>query len=105
MTLSIRLEAEAEAELQAAAQWYDQRRLGLGTEFVAAVDGIFAALAERRVVGTRLPGLPSSHPARRVLLRRFPYAVAFVEKDEVIRIIAIAHERRRPDYWMGRLRS
>lgn len=103
MIRAIRLEPEAEAELAAAARWYEQRRHGVGAEFLAAVDGVLVALAERRVVGIRIPGLPANHPARRVVLRRFPFTIAYLEKDSVVRILAVAHQRRRPNYWMGRL--
>lgn len=40
---------------------------------------------------------------RRVRAKRFPYAVVFMELPKAIRVIAIMHERRRPDYWKGRL--
>lgn len=39
---------------------------------------------------------------RRYLLRRFPYTVIHQHTAEEIRIIAVAHQRRRPGYWTGR---
>lgn len=101
----VRLEPEAEAELHAAAQWYDAQRPGLGSEFVATVGRVFTTLADPHAVGAPVPGLPMEHPARRVVLRRFPYTVVFLEKDAVVRILAIAHQRRRPGYWAERVRS
>ncbi len=35
----------------------------------------------------------------------FPYSIAFVELPTVVRILAIAHERRRPGYWAARLKG
>jgi hypothetical protein len=40
-----------------------------------------------------------------MVLRRFPYAVVFLELETEIRILAFAHKRRRPAYWQQRLRS
>jgi len=42
-------------------------------------------------------------PFRRCLIPKFPYAVIFsVESDQVL-IIAVAHTKRKPGYWAGRL--
>ena len=39
---------------------------------------------------------------RRYLLRRFPYSVFYHVASDEIRIVAVAHQRRRPAYWSGR---
>lgn len=36
---------------------------------------------------------------------RFPYSIAFIELPTVVRVLAVAHERRRPGYWVGRLKA
>ncbi|WP_438003790.1 hypothetical protein [Sorangium sp. So ce321] len=36
------------------------------------------------------------------LVRRFPYSVLYRVRDDHIRILAIAHQNRRPFYWRGR---
>jgi toxin ParE1/3/4 len=98
----IRVETEAKRELAAAIAWYEQRREGLGREFLAELDALLAAVARDPA---RFPPYPRVDPelgVRRALPRRFPYAVAFMDLGSVIRVIAVAHERRRPGYWMGR---
>jgi plasmid stabilization system protein ParE len=42
------------------------------------------------------------HGTRRMLMRRFPYSVIYRAKDGRIDIIAVAHQRRRIDYWWQR---
>jgi hypothetical protein len=37
------------------------------------------------------------------VLAKFPYSVIYKEKDEVILIVAVAHAKRRPGYWRGRI--
>ena len=41
---------------------------------------------------------------RRVNLRVFPYFVAYVSSGDTIWVLAIGHVRRRPEYWIKRLR-
>jgi len=40
---------------------------------------------------------------RRFLLRHFPFSIIYRELQSVIEIVAVAHARRRPDYWRRRL--
>jgi hypothetical protein len=40
---------------------------------------------------------------RRAATFRFPYSVAFLDLEAVVRVLAICHERRRPGYSVGRL--
>lgn len=39
---------------------------------------------------------------RRYLLRRYPYAIIYEVRDTDVRVLAVAHQRRRPGYWVGR---
>jgi hypothetical protein len=35
----------------------------------------------------------------------FPCSIACIDLTTVIRILAVAHEKRRPGYWFGRLKG
>jgi toxin ParE1/3/4 len=48
-------------------------------------------------------GLPRDVGVRRKLLQRFPYAIVFVETEEVVRVISVMHGHRRPAFWRRRL--
>jgi plasmid stabilization system protein ParE len=39
---------------------------------------------------------------RRILLRRFPFALIYSHQAGVITVIAVMHTRRRPGYWKKR---
>ena len=39
---------------------------------------------------------------RRKMLLRFPYTLMYSVRDGQIRILAVAHVKRRPFYWHGR---
>ena len=41
--------------------------------------------------------------ARRVQVRRFPFSIVYRESSDLIEVIAVAHQVRRPNYWEDRL--
>jgi toxin ParE1/3/4 len=43
------------------------------------------------------------HGTQKYVLKHFPFTVVFRDKQNQIEIIAVAHHRRRPGYWAGRL--
>lgn len=101
----VRVEPEAKQELAAAAAWYEERREGLGRELVEEVAAVFAAIAR---APKRFPLYPRVAPAlgvRRAAARRFPYSIALIDLAEAIRVLAVAHDKRRPGYWVGRLKG
>ena len=48
---------------------------------------------------------PATGPryVRRMVLNRFPYNLYYVIAGDLIRILAVAHQSRRPGYWSSRL--
>jgi plasmid stabilization system protein ParE len=101
----VRLSREADAEAEEAAVWYDGRQAGLGTEFLEELDRMTAMIAARPESFPRLLDVPGDDGVRRALLPRFPYAIVFTELAEEIRVLAVAHGKRRPGYWLYRVRE
>ena len=102
MSKRLRLSAEAETDLDEAVAWYGaQHQPGLGERFLDAVKATLRELAENPKLGSPPPGVADAD-ARRLLVRTFPYAVVYYETSTEIRVIAVAHGRRRPGYWQGR---
>jgi plasmid stabilization system protein ParE len=100
---TFRQEPEASAELEDAAVWYDAQRPGLGVDVVHAVDAVLDQIARRPHIGRVVPGVPNDVPARRFPIERFPYHIVYLEWPGAIRILAFAHDRRRPGYWFARI--
>ncbi|MGK3959348.1 type II toxin-antitoxin system RelE/ParE family toxin [Sorangium sp. So ce118] len=92
---------EADAELTAAADWYEQEREGLGDHLLAEADRVLNAIAASR---TPWPLVPGSTIVRRFLFTRFPYVIYFVIRDEHVLVLAFGHTSRRPGYWRNRLK-
>ena len=86
-----------------AARWYETHRPRLGTEFLDAVGTTVSQIAEAPRIGSLVPGV-SDETIRRRPVRRFPYHVVYMELPDRLQLLAIAHDRRRPGYWSGRLR-
>ena len=101
----LRIHPDAANEAAEAAAWYEKERPGLGEDFARAVDAALDLLEEEVVPLVTLPGAAGARGAKRILLRRFPYAVIVRESDEEIVVIAFAHTARRPGYWRRRLKS
>ena len=99
MKKSLIVRGEAEADLAEAFHWYEQQVRGLGDQFLLCVDAVMA-LIERN---------PQLYPVvhrgviRRALTRRFPYGVFFVEGERSVSVIAVAHVKRNPRLWQGRV--
>ncbi len=102
MSLPVRISEEADAEMAEAARWYETHRAGLGVAFLGAVDTVVAKIAEAPRIGSLVPGV-SDPMIRRRAVQRFPYHVVYLELPDRLQILALAHDRRRPAYWVGRL--
>ncbi|MBI1736151.1 MAG: type II toxin-antitoxin system RelE/ParE family toxin [Candidatus Rokubacteria bacterium] len=88
---------EAHTELLDARAWYEGQRPGLGTEFVAAVDSVFAALLDHPLACPRVHG-----DIRRAVVPRFPYGIYFRVVGDDVRVLAVMHGRRLPRRWRSR---
>ena len=85
-----------------AARWYEAHRPGLGIEFLEALDEAVARIAEMPRMGASVWDVPDESIRRRPL-RRFPYHLIYLELPDRLQILAVAHDRRRPGYWVGRV--
>lgn len=93
--LSIR--PDAEAEIAEAHDWYEERRPGLGADFLSEVR---KALADIEEFPERYPVVRND--VRRRLLNRFPYSILFLTEPKETVIIACFHGRRDPKRWHSR---
>ncbi len=91
---------EALAEYKEAAVWYEERRSRLGIEFIDAVETAISAILE-----SPCKHRPVGDGVRVFRLKRFPYYVFYRHDAEAdhIRIVAVMHQKRRPEYWRERL--
>ncbi len=94
-----RLHPEAKIDLLAAAEYYERESWALAGSFAAEMDRLVQEICA-------LPGAYRFFwaEARRHFGPLFPYAVIYVEEPDHVLILAFAHFKRRPGYWVERLR-
>ena len=105
MTKPVSLDVEAQQELAGAVAWYDLQTQGfeLGIDLLDAVEEAVGQVAQYPQAQALAPGVPRGLGVRRLMVRRFPFSLVFVELPDEVRIVAVAHVRRRPGYWRVRL--
>jgi plasmid stabilization system protein ParE len=89
----------AQDELTAAAEWYEGRAVGLGTDFVNCVHDVLVRLSESPAA---FPTWDRDPRFKRFVVPSFPYVIFYRELSDQVQIVAIAHGAREPGYWMRR---
>ena len=90
---------EAESDVNEAYWWYEDKSVGLGEEFLRCLEAGFAGISEN----------PHHYPVRfdtfrRILLRRFPYAVYFEDTETTVTIYYVFHGSLNPEKLKQRLK-
>jgi plasmid stabilization system protein ParE len=97
VTLPLDFHPAVRDEIDDAHDWYEQRQLGLGRDFLDEVQRVLAAI-------TANPARYGFADAdiREGLLTRFPYAVYYRVLTDRIRVLAVYHTSRDPSGWQSR---
>ncbi|HHI77327.1 MAG TPA: type II toxin-antitoxin system RelE/ParE family toxin [Gammaproteobacteria bacterium] len=85
----------ARQELQDAVRYYELAYPGLGHRFRDEVRN-----AARRIAAYPNAWSVERGEVRKCLLHKFPYKLLYSIEGDHILIIAVAHQHRRPDYWV-----
>lgn len=98
MTAELVLAPEAEQDVSEAYDWYENRRHGLGEEFLSCVDACIQRIC-------RVPELHAKvhEDYRRALVRRFPFAIFYEYSSGAVKVYCVFHTSRNPDKWRERL--
>ena len=89
----------AEAEHLESVEYYKSLRPNLGAIYLDEFTNVLDRICDG----------PSKYPVerqpniRRASMRRFPFAIIFREVSGQVQVLAVAHHRRRPQYWLHRL--
>lgn len=98
--MKIRLHSGAKQDFDDAVSHYAAIRPELAERFIRAVNAGFDTIARDpmrwRVVKGKI---------RRVLTKVFPFTLLYVVRENVIFILAVAHNSREPGYWSRRVDS
>ena len=98
--MKVAFHPEARIELQEAAEWYEDQSLGQGERFLAAME------QASRMIQSDPERFPPVEGVIRIFRSKvFPYKFiyTFDSRSGLLFIYAVAHNRRRPEYWKNRL--
>ncbi len=71
-------------------------------DVLAAGDRTMEQVAAWPETGRLVPGVSAALTVRKLPIPRFAYYLAYLVADDAIRVLAVAHEQRRPGYWHPR---
>jgi len=98
MTYVLRYRPEIVGDLEDGAKWYDDRRPGLGSEFLQECKAALDRILNRPEQGTLYPD-----GVRSIRLHRFPYVVHFRIERTTIVVFAVMFGGRDPSAWQDRM--
>lgn len=87
----------AEKELEEIENYYDSIREGLGDRFREEIE-----MTISRILKFPNGWQPLSQIVRRCRLNSFPYGIVYRVKPREIRLLAVMHHHREPNYWTYR---
>jgi plasmid stabilization system protein ParE len=85
----------ASLELEDAIAFYETELAGLGLRFKEEIKSSILRINEHPEAWSIERG-----EIRKALLHRFPYKILYAIERERIIILAIAHQHRKPNYWV-----
>lgn len=95
--MRVEFHPDAETDAEEARRWYAERSAiaarAFLTEMIAAVDHVSQSpeIWPRYLAGTR-----------RYVFPRFPFSLVYRLANDVMTVVAVAHHRRTPGYWVER---
>jgi len=99
MKYAIVIRPEAEDDLKNAYAWYEDKRKGLGHEFLLQVDAGFNFLLKNPTISKI-----EYKETRQHIIRRFPYKIIYLVENEKIIILAVLHLKRSPSLTARRIK-
>ena len=93
-----RFHEAADAELTEAVAYYDGKAPGLGDRFLAEIKAATRYIEQYPEIAPVI-----EYGVRAKVLVRFPYSLMYVVELQELFIVAVAHQDKRPGYWVDRL--
>jgi len=95
--LALKFHPKVASEIRASYLWYQSQTEGLGEDLLNELESAYKAIIE----------LPDTWPFfqkgfKRYLLSKFPFSVIYRQNDNIIYVVAVMHNSRKPYYWANR---
>ncbi len=98
MPYKLRIRAAAEADIQDAYNYYETCQKGLGQDFILCIESALEKITKN----------PDHYPVvhrriHRILVKRFPFGIFFILKENTLIVLAVLHASRNPRRWKARV--
>jgi len=95
--LQLKFHPAVASEIKSSYIWYQSQAIGLGENLLGELESAYEAILE----------LPETWPLfqkgfRRYLLSQFPFSVIYRQSGNVVYIVAVMQNSRKPYYWSSR---
>lgn len=88
---------DADEEFREASRYYENESPGIGLAFIAEVHRVISSVISHPLSTKTVRG-----NLRCKVLLHFPYNLIYSIESDLILIVAVAHQKRRPTYWRSR---
>ena len=93
----LKFHPDVASEIRSSYLWYQSQAEGLGEDLLSELESAYKAISE----------LPNTWPLfqrgfKRYLLSQFPFSVIYRKDGNVIYVVAVMHNSRKPGYWAER---
>ena len=97
MDYALTIRKEAEFDIEEHFAFYEEKRDGLGHDFLLCVEEALDKLQRNPLIYRKI-----YNELRRIPIRRFPYRAFYFVQDQRIIITAVFHARKDPTSWASR---
>lgn len=100
MNYELFITKSAQLDLDEIFIWYEEQKTHLGREFIEEFDQTVNRISKNPFFASLV-----DQEARSASLKKFPYQIVYriIESDSQIRIIAVVHHHRNPEWFRQRL--
>ena len=96
--MHVEFHPEAETEFIENALYYEYEVTGLGYRFIEEIERASKILIDQPRIGQ-----PLDEQLQSFVLAEFPFSLIYSLDQDMIWIVAVAHQKRRPGYWRERI--
>ena len=96
--MKISYHPKAADEYDEAIDYYEDCQTGLGKQLTQEIDASIKLVLAFPTAWTLLEG-----EIRRILIRRFPFGLLYILRNDEIYILAVMNLNRNPNYWKKRV--
>jgi plasmid stabilization system protein ParE len=93
----LRFHPDVNIDIKGSYEWYEEKSKGLGERFISELEHAYEAIGYFPQTWS-----PFEHGFHRYILPRFPFSVIYKDTSDIVYVLAVMHNSRKPGYWKER---